>query len=96
MKIALGKVRPAGGSDGEADSKPGGHGICEPVEAEHRAQFGCPGSLIDSEEIDAFALRGRFFYVNSGLIMAADEEAELGDGGMRLAMRRVRTPAATS
>lgn len=33
--------------------------------------------LIDSDEINAFALPGGFFYVNSGLILAADEEAEL-------------------
>lgn len=33
--------------------------------------------VIDSDEINAFALPGGFFYVNSGLITAADEEAEL-------------------
>jgi predicted Zn-dependent protease len=33
--------------------------------------------VIDSDDINAFALPGGFFYVNSGLIMAADEEAEL-------------------
>src|SRR5207248_2379041 len=33
--------------------------------------------VIDSDEINAFALPGVFFYVNSGLILAADEEAEL-------------------
>lgn len=33
--------------------------------------------IIDSDEINAMALPGGFFYVNSGLIMAADEEAEL-------------------
>src|SRR5579863_10353129 len=33
--------------------------------------------VIDSEEINAFALPGGFFYVNSGLILAADNEAEL-------------------
>jgi predicted Zn-dependent protease len=33
--------------------------------------------VIDSDEINAFALPGGFFYVNSGLILAADEEAEL-------------------
>jgi len=33
--------------------------------------------VIDSEEINAFALPGGFFYVNSGLILAADEEAEI-------------------
>jgi len=35
--------------------------------------------VIDSDEINAFALPGGFFYVNSGLILAADEEAELAD-----------------
>jgi len=33
--------------------------------------------VIDSEEVNAFALPGGFFYVNSGLILEADEEAEL-------------------
>jgi len=33
--------------------------------------------VIDSDDINAFALPGGFFYVNSGLILAADEEAEL-------------------
>ena len=33
--------------------------------------------VIDSDEINALALPGGFFYVNSGLILAADEEAEL-------------------
>ena len=33
--------------------------------------------VIDSEEVNAFALPGGFFYVNSGLILAADDEAEL-------------------
>jgi predicted Zn-dependent protease len=33
--------------------------------------------VVDSDEVNAFALPGGFFYVNSGLIMAADEEAEL-------------------
>jgi hypothetical protein len=33
--------------------------------------------VIDSDEINAMALPGGFFYVNSGLIMAADEEAEV-------------------
>src|ERR1700690_65006 len=31
----------------------------------------------ESDEVNAFALPGGFFYVNSGLILAADEEAEL-------------------
>jgi hypothetical protein len=33
--------------------------------------------VIDSDQVNAFALPGGFFYVNSGLILAADEEAEL-------------------
>ncbi len=33
--------------------------------------------VVDSDEINAFALPGGFFYVNSGLILAADEESEL-------------------
>jgi len=33
--------------------------------------------VIDSDEINAFALPGGFFYVNSGLLLHADEEAEL-------------------
>ena len=33
--------------------------------------------VIDSDEVNAFALPGGFFYVNAGLILAADEEAEL-------------------
>lgn len=33
--------------------------------------------VIDSDEINAMALPGGFFYVNSGLILRADEEAEM-------------------
>lgn len=33
--------------------------------------------VIDSDEINAFALPGGFFYVNTGLILAAEDEAEL-------------------
>lgn len=33
--------------------------------------------VVDSDEINAMALPGGFFYVNSGLILAADNEAEL-------------------
>lgn len=33
--------------------------------------------VIDSEEVNAFALPGGFFFVNSGLILKADNEAEL-------------------
>jgi len=33
--------------------------------------------VVDSDEINAMSLPGGFFYVNTGLILAADEEAEL-------------------
>jgi beta-barrel assembly-enhancing protease len=33
--------------------------------------------VIDSDQVNAFALPGGFFYVNSGLILHADEESEL-------------------
>ena len=33
--------------------------------------------VIDSDEVNAFALPGGFFYVNKGLVFAADNEAEL-------------------
>ena len=33
--------------------------------------------VVDSDDINAMALPGGFFYVNSGLILAADDEAEL-------------------
>src|SRR3977135_2801181 len=33
--------------------------------------------VIDSEEVNAFALPGGFFFVNSGLILKAESEAEL-------------------
>ena len=33
--------------------------------------------VLDSEEVNAFALPGGYFYVNTGLIEAADNEAEL-------------------
>jgi predicted Zn-dependent protease len=34
--------------------------------------------VIDADEINAFALPGGFFYVNKGLILAAENESELG------------------
>ena len=40
-------------------------------------QFVFTIKVIDSDEINAFALPGGFFYVNKGLILAADDEAEL-------------------
>ena len=33
--------------------------------------------VLDTDEVNAYALPGGFFYVNSGLILAADNEAEL-------------------
>jgi beta-barrel assembly-enhancing protease len=33
--------------------------------------------VIDSDQVNAFALPGGFFYVNSGLILRADEESEM-------------------
>lgn len=33
--------------------------------------------VVDSDEVNAFAMPGGFFYVNSGLILAADSESEL-------------------
>ncbi|HLH07334.1 MAG TPA: M48 family metallopeptidase [Terriglobales bacterium] len=33
--------------------------------------------VVDSDEVNAFALPGGFFFVNSGLILAADNESEL-------------------
>jgi predicted Zn-dependent protease len=65
------------------------HMITDPVVAEYVNRVGqnivknsdckVPFTIkvIDSDEINAMALPGGFFYVNSGLIMAADEEAEL-------------------
>jgi len=41
------------------------------------ARFPFTIKVIDSEEANAFALPGGFLYVNSGLILLADEEAEL-------------------
>ena len=33
--------------------------------------------VLDSDDVNAFALPGGFFYVNKGLILAADNEAEI-------------------
>lgn len=41
------------------------------------AQVAFTIKVIDSDDINAFALPGGFFYVDSGLIVAADNEAEL-------------------
>src|ERR1700685_3899757 len=36
--------------------------------------------VIDSEEINAFALPGGFFFVNTGILLNADNEAEMAGG----------------
>jgi predicted Zn-dependent protease len=33
--------------------------------------------VVDSEEVNAFALPGGFFFVNAGLVLKAESEAEL-------------------
>jgi len=51
--------------------------------------------VIDSEEVNAFALPGGFLYVNLGLILLADEESELGgrNGSRnRTCVRAARNP----
>jgi len=65
------------------------HVVTDPVVAEYVNRIGqnivknsdckVPFTIkvLDSDEINAMALPGGFFYVNSGLILAADEEAEL-------------------
>jgi len=40
-------------------------------------QFTFTFKVVDSDDVNAFALPGGFAYVNSGLILAADDEAEL-------------------
>lgn len=67
----------------------GSHIITDPVVAEYINRIGqnivknsdckVPFTIkvLDSDEINAFALPGGFFFVNSGLILAADDEAEL-------------------
>jgi len=42
-----------------------------------RADLDCHFTVVNSPEVNAFALPGGFFYVNKGLILAADNEAEL-------------------
>jgi predicted Zn-dependent protease len=65
------------------------HIITDPVVAEYVNRIGqnivknsdckVPFTIkvLDSDEINAFALPGGYFFVNSGLILAADDEAEL-------------------
>ena len=48
--------------------------------------------VLDSEEVNAFALPGGFFFVNSGLILKADNEAELA-GVMAHEIAHVAAPA---
>ena len=51
------------------------------LSAEHRAQLRCEGSVhregAGRRYLNAFALPGGYFYVQTGLILAADNEAEL-------------------
>src|SRR5256714_4511819 len=49
--------------------------------------------VIDSDEVNAFALPGGFIYVNKGLILAADNEAEVAVG-MPPEIRHAPPPAA--
>ena len=82
-EIAWGSTdRAAGDEVVENRARPGDRGIREPRRPEHREEFRCQGavhdsSVIDSDEMNAFALPGGYFFVNSGLILAADNEAEL-------------------
>ena len=46
--------------------------------------------IVDSNEINAFALPGGFFYVNTGLILAADDESELAGVMARMRSRTLR------
>jgi predicted Zn-dependent protease len=67
----------------------GSHIITDPVVSEYVNRIGqnivknsdckVPFTIkvLDSDEINAFALPGGYFFVNSGLILAADDEAEL-------------------
>jgi predicted Zn-dependent protease len=77
------------GKESSMEVEKSAHMINDPVVAEYVNRIGqnivknsdCKGpftiKVIDSDEINAMALPGGFFYVNSGLILAADEEAEL-------------------
>jgi predicted Zn-dependent protease len=51
--------------------------ICQNLVKNSDAKIPFTVKVIDSDEVNAFALPGGFFYVNSGLILAADEESEL-------------------
>jgi hypothetical protein len=77
------------GKAASADIEKSTHFITDPVITEYVNRIGqnivknsdckVPFTIkvIDSDEINAMALPGGFFYVNSGLILNADEEAEL-------------------
>ncbi len=77
------------GKESSMEVEKSAHMINDPVVAEYVNRIGqnivknsdckVPFTIkvIDSDEINAMALPGGFFYVNSGLILAADEEAEL-------------------
>jgi predicted Zn-dependent protease len=51
--------------------------ICQNLVKNSDAKIPFTVKVIDSDEVNAFALPGGFFYVNSGLILTADEESEL-------------------
>src|SRR5713226_724623 len=51
--------------------------VCQNLVRNSDAQVPFTIKVIDSDEINAFALPGGFFYVYSGLILRADEESEL-------------------
>jgi len=77
------------GKEASMEVEHSAHMITDPVVAEYVNRIGqnivknsdckVPFTIkvIDTDEINAMALPGGFFYVNSGLILAADEEAEL-------------------
>jgi len=53
--------------------KPGGQNLVRNSDA--KVPFTI--KVIDSEEINAFALPGGFFFVNTGILLNADNEAEM-------------------
>src|SRR3989442_4142411 len=51
--------------------------VCQNLVRNSDAKVPFTIKVIDSDEVNAFALPGGFFYVNSGLILRAQEESEL-------------------
>ena len=51
--------------------------LAQRIIAHSDTQLSTTVKVIESKEINAFVLPGRYFYVNSGLILASDSEAEL-------------------